>query len=869
MKKLNKFGILAASLIAAVSLTSSVVAFAKTEIKAPKGFGEPITVDVSATNEALNHWQYYISGTPDATGVERGNEDQYYEDQNVHFRATENGRTGKAMWIDKDTEKGRIVAYSYAVDILPNQNYAISAWVKNNCEEDGDNAISFMVKELNEKGENISGNGEFTVLSSAAGRIENWKKVEFPFTSSATGSKIVLKIQFDGKGDFYVDDIAVQTSTVSLPTVSYRMMGIGKKSEGASDELSNADLPDKIAIKSMSALTSANISSDSFDGDGASLLLNDDEMFKTNFAALSPDKTYRFSFKYKFLEVGSENRLSIRFNYNLTDTTLDAEKRRKYYIDVFNGSATEWMTCSVDLNGVDGYGSQGLAITAYAKYLIDELSLVCLDEEDPMQYIANGSFSGAYTAGYILGDNTNVARQADGTGVFMVGNGVYDNELFGARGYLSYAPTGLTAGQKYTLSYDYRFSGASWVNCVAVYHGGSEIKHIEKEELPNSWENATYEFTATGNDEFKFYGPSYYFWTTYYRNIEITDASGNQLNPNVDLVTPEPELGNNVFPDGTFEGDVNYVSEDWTFTGDANIYGLVFDTRYENIGMDTKPDWKICLNGTKEVPASATSKEIAVSKRTLAVALTTYNGEYKNLVISALVGDEEIFADENGFIELPENVEKIKLKFTSEAYVAFKKISLVSHTHSTPTAEEITTIEATCTRAGGKTFVCKDCEKTIYLEKAAMLAHDLEHVHVDATCKDGVDKDVCKMCKQEFNVKVLPGNEDNHKWVEKILKKPTCTEKGMKQNVCEICNTTKGAQMVSATGHTYENGTCKECGAKDPDYREPTSEKPTDSGTDSGEKPASSGCGSNVYGGFAALGMLAAAAFVMIKRKEK
>ena len=158
MKKLNKFGILAASLIAAVSLTSSVVAFAKTEIKAPKGFGEPITVDVSATNEALNHWQYYISGTPDATGVERGNEDQYYEDQNVHFRATENGRTGKAMWIDKDTEKGRIVAYSYAVDILPNQNYAISAWVKNNCEEDGDNAISFMVKELNEKGENISGN---------------------------------------------------------------------------------------------------------------------------------------------------------------------------------------------------------------------------------------------------------------------------------------------------------------------------------------------------------------------------------------------------------------------------------------------------------------------------------------------------------------------------------------------------------------------------------------------------------------------------------------------------------------------------------------------------------------------------------------
>ena len=80
----------------------------------------------------------------------------------------------------------------------------------------------------------------------------------------------------------------------------------------------------------------------------------------------------------------------------------------------------------MDLEGTEAYASQGLSITSYARYLIDELSIVCLDESDPMQYIANGSFSGAYTEGYTLGANVNVAKQPDGTGVFAAGNGVYD-----------------------------------------------------------------------------------------------------------------------------------------------------------------------------------------------------------------------------------------------------------------------------------------------------------------------------------------------------------------------------------------------------------------------------------------------------------
>lgn len=874
MRKSFRFGILAASIVMAASVCSAIGAFAaNTATDVPAGFGDSVAIDVSATNEALNRWQYFIYGTTGEDGTPRG--EAVYEDKNVHFRATENGRTGNAMWVDKKTEEGSLTAYPYAVDVTPDQNYKITAYVKSVCDESSENSVSFMIKELDENGAKTA-TDEFAVLSTVTGATSGWRMVEFIFGTSLSGSKIIPKIEFKGKGDFYLDDMSIMTTTVSSNTVSYRMHAIGKIADGANDELSNNDEPNKTATKGMHTLTAANISSDSSDGDGASLLINDGEVFKTNFASLSPDKTYRFSFKYKHLKVGSKNTLSIRLDYYTT------AGEKKYYIDVINGSATEWLTCSVDLKGTEAYNTKGVAITANARYLIDELSIVCLDDGDPMQYVANGSFSGAYTSGYELGQNANVAVQPDGTSVFVAANGVYD-DTFGYRGFVRYVPEGLTAGQKYTLSYDYRFAGAAWVNSVLVFHGAKEIKNIINEEVPDGWSNAAYEFTATGNDEFFFYGPSYYFWATYYRNVKVTDAENKQYNKNVNLTLPEAVTGENILTNGTFEGDIGYNSDDWTFKGNAGIYGLVFDTRYEaDVAGDVKPDWKICLDGTKENPAFATSKEIAVGKRTLAVALTCYNGDIKDIKISAIAGEKEIFADENGFIELPEGVSSVKLKFSSEKYVAFKKISLLSHTHATPAAEDITTVEATCTTDGGKTYVCADCGKTVYLEKTGKLEHDFEHVHVDATCVNGVDKDVCKRCKGEFNVKVILGDPELHRFEEVILKAPTCTKNGMKQNVCKFCGATSGQAIIPATGeHTYKNGVCTECGAKDPDYGKPSdgSDKGSESsmgGSDNSgntesnpQSQTGNGCGAGVGGGFAAFGIVAAAAIAVIAKKKE
>lgn len=826
MKTIRKVGIFVASFVASmagVALLSparSIVA-ASSDLSIPKGFADPVSIDVSANNEALNHWQYYISNTLDDEGNYRG--DSVYEDKNVHFKATPHGRTGKAMWIEKKESRGTFTAYSYAIDVASNQNYAISAYVKNVCEANSDNNVSFMVKELNESGAKTSTNDEFALLTAVSGVTDGWSKAQFSFKTSAEGKRIILKIQVKGKGDFYIDDIAIQTATASLNTISYRLQSVGEAAEGATDDLSYQDGGGftQNSMKAMKSLTSANISTDSSDGDGASLFLKDGQIFKTNFSSLSPEKTYRFSFKYKHLKIGSRNTLSIRFDY------VDLTGKRQYYFDVANGSQTEWLTFSQDIKGAGSLNSNAVSIAASANYLIDELSLTSLDESDPMQYIANGSFSGAYTEGYNMGlANSNIAKQADGTSVFVLGNFTY-NETLGQRGYIEYTPSGLTAGKEYTLNFDYRYSGPTWMNSVLLYRGSEEAFSIAGQDLPDAWTTGSYKFTATESDKFTFYGPSAYFWTNYYRNIKVVDAESNQYNPNVDLKTPDTILGENVFPYGTFEGNTEYVPNDWNFQGDGNIYGLVFDTRFEEgVGSDTKPDWMICLNGSKEAPASAISKDIPVSKKTLAIALSMCNGKKNDLGVFALVGDKEIALDENGFLELPDGTSSIKLKFTAEKYLAFKKLYLLSHTHITPSSSDITTVEATCTEAGGKTFHCADCDKTVYLEKTEKLDHDFEHLHKDATCLEGYDKDVCKRCHQEFNVTILPGDSSKHQYKETILKEATCVKNGMKQEICQICGKEKEATIIKATGkHNYENGVCTMCGAADPDYVEPS--KPT------------------------------------------
>ena len=839
MKKFGKAGIIAsAALVAALSVSSlaSVMAGAQEEtIVVPKGF-ESEAVDIAGGNEALLGWQYYFYNDKDAAGNDRGFS---YESENLHVLATENGRTGNALHLKREKADGEMVNYSYAFDVKAEQNYIIGAFVKSLCAQTANNKVTFKVKEQGANGSVIG--DEHAVLNSVDGRRDKWTETTFSYKTSTSAKTLVLKICAEGVGDFYVDDITVKSSNAGVNSETYRMIGVGN--DGKTEDPA-----------SMPVLSGVNLSSDSFDGDGKSLKLNHNDVYKTVFGILPHGKTYNLSFKYKNTSGGTADRMSIR----LDNVTTAGE--RVWYAAPVNSTAgtpdTEWQTYNYKFTAVAGQTDiSWMGIASYGGYLIDELSITGTDEDGAtMQYIVNGSFSGAYLEGYTYGGNYNVAKQTDKTYVFASSAATKDDGT-GARGYLKPDVSKLVAGTEYTLSFDYR-SGGSQAGSVFYGNGWGDAEENLKDICTltqatiASWTHKEVKFTAREGSHFEIYGDAGICWPTYFRNFSIKDAAGNEFIENKTLVAPDVVLGENEFPYGTFEGNVNYVPQDWTFEGEGNIYGLVFDTRWE---AGAKPDWKICLYGTEEVPASAISKEIAVSKRTLALGYKAYTGSVK---VSALVGDTEIEADENGFIELPEGTESVRLKFTATEYAAFKKLFLGTHTHAAPAEGGTTTEEATCTKIGGTFYYCGDCEKNVYIEKIPMLPHDLEHVHEDATCRDGVDKDVCKVCHGEFNVTVLPATGE-HVYEKEILKEATCTSNGTEQDVCKVCGSKGNISVIPKKPHDYKDGKCTVCNAEDPDY------KPADS--EDGKK---GGCKSSVSGGAIALGGLIAAAFVIGKRKK-
>ena len=839
MKKFGKTGIIAsAALVAALSVSSlaSVMAGAQEEtIVVPKGF-ESEAVDIAGANEALLGWQYYFYNDKDAAGNDRGFS---YESENLHVLATENGRTGNALHLKREKADGELVMYSYAFDVKADQNYVIGAFVKSLCTQTANNKVTFKVKEQGANGSVIG--DEHAVLNSVDGRRDDWTETTFSYKTSTSAKTLILKICAEGVGDFYVDDITVKSSNAGVNSETYQMIGVGN--DGASEDPA-----------SMPVLSGVNLSSDSSDGDGKSLKLNHNDVYKTVFGILPHGKTYNLSFKYKNTSGGTADRMSIRLD-NVT-TAGD----RVWYAAPVNSTAgtpdTEWKTYNYEFTAVAGQTDiSWIGIASYGGYLIDELSITGTDEDGAtMQYIVNGSFSGAYLEGYTYGGNYNVAKQTDGTYVFASSAATKDDGT-GARGYLKPDVSKLVAGTEYTLSFDYR-SGGSQAGSVFYGNGWGNAEENLKDICTltqatiASWTHKEVKFTAREGSHFEIYGDAGICWPTYFRNFSIKDAAGNEFIENKTLVAPKVVLGENEFPHGTFEGNVNYVPQDWTFEGEGNIYGLVFDTRWE---AGAKPDWKICLYGTEDAPASAISKEIAVSKRTLALGYKAYTGSVK---VSALVGDTEIEADENGFIELPEGTESVRLRFTATEYAAFKKLFLGTHTHAAPAEGGTTTEEATCTKIGGTFYYCGDCEKNVYIEKIPMLPHDLEHVHEDATCRDGVDKDVCKVCHGEFNVTVLPATGE-HVYEKEILKEATCTSNGTEQDVCKVCGSKGNISVIPKKPHDYKDGKCTVCNAEDPDY------KPADS--EAGKK---GGCKSSVSGGAIVLGGLIAAAFVVGKRKK-
>ena len=104
----------------------------------------------------------------------------------------------------------------------------------------------------------------------------------------------------------------------------------------------------------------------------------------------------------------------------------------------------------------------------------------------------------------------------------------------------------------------------------------------------------------------------------------------------------------------------------------------------------------------------------------------------------------------------------------------------------------------------------------------------------DATCtKDGnIPYWYCEDCNQYFKDEALTETitkeqtvisaTGHHNLVEDKGHAATCTEDGLTDGKhCTQCDYKVEQAVIPATGHTYKDGKCTECGAIDPDYKQP------------------------------------------------
>ena len=666
MKKFGKMRIAAAiALVAALlgSATASAVGGVTAESATPTGF-ETQAVEITGGNEALSGWQYYFYNETIKT---------YYQSNELFVRATKNGRTGNALEIERKKAGDELWIYSYSFAVESGTNYEISSFVKI---ADASGKLVYCIKEIDENGNDVT---DSTILSqtqyidrhSVSGVLSDWTETSFTRTTEAATKKIVLRIRAEGTGIINIDDLTVK-KVIAPNTNMFKMIGVGN--DGKTEDPA-----------SMPVLSGVNLSSDSSDGDGKSLKLNHNDVYKTVFGILPHGKTYNLSFKYKNTSGGTADWMSIRLD-NVT-----TEGKRVWYAAPVNSTAgtpdTEWQTYNYKFTAVAGQTDiSWIGIASYGGYLIDELSITGTDEDGAtMQYIVNGSFSGAYLEGYTYGGNYNVAKQTDETYVFA-SSAVTKDDGTGARGYLRLDTSRLEQGKTYTLGFDYRSGGSQ---AVTILYGTYWQDQISLGDCGQStiagWTSKSFEFvagtqvtdrgdkTVRSATTIEIYGDAGISWPTYFKNISIKNAAGNEFIENKTLVAPDGSTYTSDF--GT--GDTEYTWNDWNIVN-GGIYGFTFE--------NGNKDYKVCLNGSADSTAIAITKEIDVTGKNIVsvdkqIYYTADSSFGSNLAVTILAGNNEIAANEKGYFVLPEGTESIRVKFSANEFVTFKKVYVNAHAH--------------------------------------------------------------------------------------------------------------------------------------------------------------------------------------------
>lgn len=217
------------------------------------------------------------------------------------------------------------------------------------------------------------------------------------------------------------------------------------------------------------------------------------------------------------------------------------------------------------------------------------------------------------------------------------------------------------------------------------------------------------------------------------------------------------------------------------------------------------------------------------------------------------------------------------------AYFNYGTVAAPKHTHDYNEEVKNSRKEPTCSEDGSKVMACSCGEKeTVTLKATGKHNWGEWKVTTEATeNKEGIQTRICSTCKKEetkeidkldenTNTNTNAGTDkdtntstntntdtsgsggtdkdnnttvDNttqtptthtHNFVETSRTDATCTSNGIINYKCSdsICTETD-SKIIDATGHTFENGACKSCQEKDPNYKEQEIENP-DGSTEGG-----------------------------------
>lgn len=521
----------------------------------------------------------------------------------------------------------------------------------------------------------------------SGGSATEWTSYSYKF-SAVEGQTDIMYFRLTSYGEYYIDEFEVKSLNEFVLNGSFENTNYYHTTSGSNNENhhgyfrianSGGDIDGNNALfNDDSILSTSKISADSADGDGKSVKLAANDYLMATYAPkkLDDDKTYTLSFKYKKIDSASGSYIRTRL-----DHVTVGGPQGWYGPNGSQGVEGEWVTYSYDFTtnanpNNDHVSAKWVVISAQGgEFLIDDISVKCKTFDD-MQYMPNGSFSGAYTNEYQMYQNFNVAKQSDGTYVFAASSVTKgaDNEknCFMRLDAMEL----LSVGKEYTLSFDYRSGGGE---AVRVFYG---ISWVDK-TLPLSnilsctqatvaeWIHKEVTFTHQDPKAYlEIYGDSGIGWPSYIRNIQITDKeTGATYITNQTLVAPDKQ-SSTIYTANFGAGSADYTWKDWNIVN-GGIYGLTFE--------DGNKDYRVCLNGSAGNPATAVTKDIDVAGARLIsvdkkIDYTADPAFGSNLAVTVLAGENEITADENGLYSLPEGTTTVKIKFSTEEYVTFKKV---------------------------------------------------------------------------------------------------------------------------------------------------------------------------------------------------